>query len=228
MNITREFIIKKGRVTLLLALFIFLIFPEKGESQQLVLNEVMSSNSQTIADEDGDYQDWIELTNISDEPINLSGYGLSDDYDDPFHWVFPNVTLQPNSYLLIWASNKHRTEPDGELHTNFAISAAGEEVILTHPDGTRIDELEPVEIPPDFSIGRDPDGVGNWVIFDEPTPGQSNIDGSTINLLEPPQFSHKAGFYTGDFMLEITHPEEDVTIYYTLDGSDPTTSSEVY
>tara|TARA_R100001143_G_scaffold63267_1_gene69259 strand:- start:20180 stop:23431 length:3252 start_codon:yes stop_codon:yes gene_type:complete len=201
---------------------------DDGRSQQVRLNEVMSSNNTFVVDEDGDYSDWIELYNPGDHPISLDGYGLSDDYDTPFKWVFPVMTLDAGEYLIIWASNKDRTSPEGQLHTNFAIQAAGEEVILTHPNGERIDELEPTEIPTDFSIGRKPDGTGDWLFFDNPTPGWSNSTEPLGGILEPPVFSHDPGFYREEFELQISHPQEDVIIYYTLDGSKPTVNSLVY
>lgn len=197
-------------------------------AQQIHLNEVMASNSTTIADEDGEFGDWIEIYNSGDLPLSLAGYGLSDNYNNPYKWVFPDTTLEAGAFILIWATNKDRTIPGAELHTNFAISAAGEEIILTDPDGTRVDELEPAEIPTDISIGRKPDGTSDWVFFDEPTPGAPNLTDPLLGLLEPPNFSHQQGFYNESFDLSVTHPEEDVTIYYTLDGSTPTDQSEIY
>lgn len=74
----------------------------------LRINEVMASNGSTIADEDGGYEDWIELANLGTEPLDLDGWGLSDDYGSPFRWVFPSVTLEPGGLLLLWASGKDR------------------------------------------------------------------------------------------------------------------------
>ncbi|MDX1640724.1 MAG: CotH kinase family protein [Balneolaceae bacterium] len=196
--------------------------------QDLYLNEIMSANDSVIMDEDGDFQDWIEIYNAGNDPVHLAGYGLSDDTDEPFRWTFPDTTLQPNQFMLIWASNKNRKTPGGELHTDFAISASGEEVLLTHADGTLLDELPPTEIPSDISMGRQPDGTGIWVFFDEPTPGSSNNTESTSGQLEPAELSHAPGFYTSPFELEISHPEEGVTLYYTLDGTTPDESSTVY
>ncbi len=178
----------------------------------------MASNNATIADEDGDYPDWIEIYNFGDEPINLSGFGLSDDYDNPFRWVLPDTTIGAGEFMLIWASNKDRADPGRELHTNFAIDSDGEEVLLIRTDSTRIDELPPTEIPTDISIGRQPDGTGDWVYFDKPTPGGPNTTESISELLEPPVFSHQPGFYTSGFDLEITHPDPDVTLYFTTNG----------
>ncbi len=190
-------------------------------AQNIALNEIMASNAYTFADEDGDFEDWIEIVYYGNEPINLSGFGLSDDYDRPFRWIFPDLTIQPGEFLLVWASNKDRTDPDTPLHTNFAISSSGEEILLTAPDSTRIDEHPPTEIPTDISYGRFPDGIGDWGYFSDPTPGASNIGDQYSEMLEPVLFSHNGGFYTSPFELELSHPDPDVTIIYTLDGSEP-------
>lgn len=205
-----------------------LVVTEDARSQQIHLNEVMASNSSTIADEDGTYGDWIEIYNSGENPISLEGYGLSDDYDRPFKWVFPDTTLDAGAFMLIWATNKDRTIPGSELHTNYAISADGEEVILTHPNGTIVDELEPTEIPMDISIGRKPDGTDDWVYFDKPTPGASNTTDPLGGILESPIFSHEPGFYSEEFELQISHPQDGVVVYYTLDGSEPTENSLIY
>jgi hypothetical protein len=92
-------------------------------SQNLVINEFMASNSATVMDEDGDFSDWIELYNPGAEPVNLAGWGLSDDPEFPFRWVFPEVVVQPGEYLLVWASGKDRT----------SISTATMEMTLVEP-----------------------------------------------------------------------------------------------
>ncbi len=191
-------------------------------AQELYLNEILASNSSGIQDEDGDNEDWIEIYYAGNEPLNLQGYGLSDDYNRPFRWVFPDITMQPGEFLLVWASGKNRTDPRSPLHTNFSIAAAGEEVLLTHPDYTRIDELPPTAIPTDISIGRLPDGIGDWQFFNTPTPGASNTTDGFQETLSPVVFSLEGGFYTDDwFMLSLSHPDSNVTIIYSIDGSEP-------
>ncbi len=192
-----------------------------AETPDIYINEVMASNAAIIADEDGDYEDWIELYNGGEEPVDLTGFGLSDDYDNPFRWVFPVVTIEPGEFLLIWASGKDRNCPEAPLHTNFRINYQGEEVLITLPDSTRIDELAPTKIPTDISYGRKPDGTGEWYFFTEPTPGQANYTEGYSKILEPPAFSKKGGFYANELELEISHPSPEATIVYTLDGSEP-------
>ncbi len=200
---------------------LLMLLPSQLTAQQLYLNEIVASNGSGIADENGDNEDWIEIYYTGDEPLNLEGFGLSDDYDRPYRWVFPDITVQPGEYLLVWASGKDRSDPAGELHTNFSISSSGEEVLITEPGGVRIDELEPTAIPTDISLGRYPDGTGDWYFYNQPTPGEPNGDHGFRDILEPVTLSHYAGFYSSQFDLELTHPDPDVTIYYTLDGSEP-------
>ncbi len=197
------------------------VIPAELLAQQLYLNEVLASNGNNITDEDGDNEDWIEIVYLGDEPLNLEGYGLSDDNDRPFRWVFPDITIQSGEYLLIWTSGKDRSDLSGELHTNYSISAGGEEIILTTPDGERIDELEPTEISTDISLGRYPNGTGEWYFYDTPTPNEQNGSDGYQDILDPVSVSHQGGFYSAPFELELTHPDPEVTIYYTLDGSEP-------
>ena len=209
--------------TFLAFLFLGIVTCQQTLSQvsSLVINELLSSNSRVISDEDGDYEDWIELKNAGYQSINLGGYGLSDNPEDAFKWVFPDTLIEPGEYVIIWASGKDRTKPGTPLHTNFSISAAGEYIILSHPDGTAIDELQPVRLRSDISYGRFPDGSGTWFFFDEPTPGSANITKAFSEVLESPIFSSKSGFYPQSFNLNLSHADKEVNIYYTLDGSVP-------
>ena len=194
---------------------------------EVVINEFMSSNGETIADEDGDFPDWIELYNTGDDTAELEDWGLSDDEGNPFRWAFPDVAVEPKGFLLVWASGKDRTDPASELHTNFAISSEGEELLLTRPDGETVDFVDPVEVPRDQSYGRVPDGGSEWFYFDEPTPGGPNEAPPLQDLLEPPSFSVPAGFHTEAFELEL-EAEEGAEIRYTLDGSVPEEDSSLY
>ena len=84
--------------------------------QNLVINEIVTSNTTINQDEDGSYQDWVELRNNSASAINLTGFGLTDDATLPYKWTFPNVSIGAGQYLLIWCSDKNRTVPGSPLH----------------------------------------------------------------------------------------------------------------
>ncbi|CAN5417638.1 hypothetical protein BH23BAC3_BH23BAC3_17550 [soil metagenome] len=130
--------------------------------------------------------------------------------------------------MLIWASGKNRTDSGEELHTNFSISQEGEEILLSNADGGLVDEVPPTAIPTDISVGRKPDQPNEWYFFDQPTPGSANNTPGYQHLLQPPQFAISPGFYTEPQELQITHPDPDVIIYYTLDGSEPDENSLLY
>lgn len=81
-----------------------------AEESLPVINEVMSSNTTIFQDEDGDYPDWIEIYNPGVSPVDLTGYGLSDDSADPYKWIFPNYILNSGEYMLVFTSDKNRTD----------------------------------------------------------------------------------------------------------------------
>jgi hypothetical protein len=79
-----------------------------AENPGVIISEVMTENRTTLADEDGDFPDWIELHNTTDTPVDLQDYGLSDDSGDPFKWRFPKTAIAPGAHLLVFASGKDR------------------------------------------------------------------------------------------------------------------------
>jgi len=210
------------RILQFVPLLIFLLSLPATGLTQVVINEIQSSNQTTIADEDGDFEDWIELYNAGTDTVDLGWYGLSDDFDRPFRWVIPDgVSIAPGGFLLIWASGKDRNDPEGELHTNFSIAQAGEEILLTHSlTGFRVDEIPPMRIPSDYSYGRYPDGSGDWHFFDQPTPGAANHSPTFSDQVSDPVPSHEGGFYEAPFQLTIA-ADPGATLHFTLDGSEP-------
>ncbi len=188
----------------------------------LHINEIMSSNGTTIADGNGDFSDWIEIYNSGDEAIDLNGFYISDKADNPKKWRFPARILEPNNYLLVFASSKDRK--GSELHTNFNISKDGETIVLSDSDGNLIDLVPAIEIPRDISYGRYPDGSDNLEFFNRPSPGSSNVP----SLIDDLEFSAPSGFYSQPFDLNIISNDADVTIYFTTNGDKPDTNSLEY
>lgn len=198
-----------------------LVFTFQLSAQQLHINELMSSNSTVFADLDGDFSDWIELYNAGTADINLLGYGITDNELYPYKWVFPNVIIPSGAYLVVWASGKNYRSDSENLHTNFSISVDGEKILLTSPNGQTISESPAVFLANNISWGRFPDGGAQFCFFETATPGMSNNANAYTEILSPVQFSKEAGFYNESFKLTLTHPDPDVCIVYTLDGSEP-------
>ncbi len=111
---------------------------------QPIISEFMASNSNTLSDGYGKESDWIELTNIGDAPIDLQGYYLSDSVNNYTKWAFPTSTvLNPGQYLIVFASDENTIDPLGYHHTNYKLSAEGEDVVLAAPDGTILSQFGP-------------------------------------------------------------------------------------
>ncbi|MBT4484643.1 MAG: hypothetical protein HOC71_13310, partial [Candidatus Latescibacteria bacterium] len=390
-----------------------------SEEAKPLINEVMSSNSLTIQDEDGDYSDWIELFNPGDTPIDLTDYGLSDRPSEPYKWVFPYIIINPGQHLLVFASGKDRkavvkhwetvitqgdewkyfagtieppedwmsvefddsgwgTGPSGfgfgdnddetiirqvtafyirnkfnvedvaninhcllqidyddafvayingieiaranipgavdipppnfqtatesieakmytggnpsafsidnvqsllkadenvlaiqvhnrnildsdmtaipfltfgmsappanprglpeilrfslknNLHTNFKINATGETLVLSDSFENICDQVDTGSFSSDLSKGRQPDGGTQWVYFTEPTPGESNITKGFWGFADSVKVSHSGGFYDDSISLALSVNSPTAEIRYTLDGNDPTESSNLY
>jgi hypothetical protein len=188
---------------------------------KVAINEVMSSNISSYADSDGDYSDWIELYNYGSVSIELKGFGLTDDPDLPYKWTFPDVTIAPNTFKIVWASNKNSIRADKPLHSNFKIGSSGEDIFLINNNEETVSFAPSTNLESDTSAGRNPDGTGNWVLFSEGTLGTTNNASLYSGNPEPPVFSHESGLYSANFNLSITHLASEATIVYTLDGSEP-------
>ncbi|MFC1552569.1 CotH kinase family protein [Candidatus Latescibacterota bacterium] len=195
---------------------------------QPVINEIMASNTSTFQDEDGDSPDWIEIYNPGDTSIDLAGYGLSDRPDNLYKWLLPEVNIEPNEYLIVYASGKDRADIEN-LHTNFKISSDGETLVLTDPDGALCDSIYVKIDGTDISIGRTTDAGEEWVLFIESSPGESNTaegyQGYTDALVE---MSLPGGFYDSAIILELSTDSQNAEIRYTIDGSEPNQSSFLY
>ncbi|MBU1707237.1 lamin tail domain-containing protein [bacterium] len=175
----------------------------------LYINEFMADNDATIADPQGDYDDWIEIYNSGDIAINLGGLYLTDDLSSPDQWTFPDTILEAGGFLLIWADDD---EGDEGLHTNFKLGASGEQIGLYDIDrATPIDTLTFGEQTVDVSYGRENDGASVWIFFDNPTPGSSNGTSSADEIGEAGQLS--------GFKLESNYPNpfnSATTIRFTM------------
>lgn len=150
-------------------------YPQAAYSP-VVINELMASNASTIADPQGDYDDWIELLNVSDEVVDLSGMHLSDNPAKPLKWRFPDgIQLDPGEYLLVWADEDGGDEPG--LHANFKLSRRGETVWLYDTDERGNQLLDSISFGAqyeDVSFGRYPDGFGPPHVLSVPTPLEAN------------------------------------------------------
>jgi len=135
-----------------------------------VISEFLASNQSGLLDEDGEASDWIEIRNPDAAPASLLGWSLSDDPRSPARWVFPNRTLGPGEFLVVFASGKNRAGA-GPLHTNFRLEAAGEYLGLFAPGAqAAASEFSPAFPPqePDVSFGIPGSGAGRDLLAGAP------------------------------------------------------------
>ncbi len=159
----------------------------ESDNQQLFLNEFMASNDSTIADEHGEYDDWIEIYNGDENPVWLGDKYLTDDLANQDKWQLPDITLQTGEFILIWADNDPEQGPN---HTNFKLNQNGEEIGIFDAEITGfflIDSVSFGEQTTDISLGRNPDAGNDWIYYLHPTPGYSNLLGSIENGLSHPE-----------------------------------------
>ncbi|MGH1362791.1 MAG: CotH kinase family protein [Calditrichia bacterium] len=156
----------------------------------LVINEFMADNDSTAMDQDGEFDDWVELYNNSGSEISLAGLYLSDDETELTKWAFPDTSIAANGYLIVWTDND-----SGQvgLHANFALSRSGEAVCLTDSDGiTSLDQVVFGTQTTDVSTGRFPNGTGDFAEM-PPSFAAENTNGITgiedvVNNTIPQQY----------------------------------------
>ena len=142
--------------------------PRTDDDGSIVISELMEKNRAVVRDEDGDFSDWIELHNVSGKAVSLGGWRISDKSGAP-GWAFPDVTIEPGEYLLVFASGKDKTT--SELHTDFSLSG-DETVYLLSPAGSVAAQCACGGTEADVSMALG--NGGEWAQSLYPTPGFEN------------------------------------------------------
>ncbi len=166
-----------------------LYYPTPGASNNpspapIVINEWLASNTGTLIDPlTGTYEDWFELYNFSDSPVNLAGYFLTDDpAGNRNKWRIPDHPLSviaPRSFLMVWADGVNITNFAGNaLHTNFKLSKSNEDIGLYSPNLVKVDVVAWTTAQANnISMGRYPDGhvIGGYFNMNAVTPRTNNV-----------------------------------------------------
>ena len=118
---------------------------------ELIISEFLASNLRNLADEEGAFEDWIEVRNTGDATVDLRGWYLTDSANDLMKWQFPATNLNAGANLVVFASNKDRRLPGRPLHTNFKLSPEGEYLALVKPDGQTTTTAFAPTYPPQFA-----------------------------------------------------------------------------
>jgi hypothetical protein len=193
------------------------------------VSEFLADNNRSLHDEDGDNSDWIEIFNAGTSTARLNGWFLTDDTNNLAKWRLPDVSLLPNSYLVVFASEKNKTNATGRLHTNFKLSTDGEYLALVSPSTNIVSQFAPAypKQRTDVTFGRILGAPQTLGYFTQPTPGAPN-SASGLGFAPEVNFSAVSANFINPFDLTLSPVSSNAVIRFTLDGNLPTNSSPVY
>lgn len=188
---------------------------QEGLFNTVVINEVMSANTNSVADQDDEYDDWIELFNTTNATIDLSRWILTDNPDNLDKYRIPRgTTIAANGYLIVWADEDGKQQG---LHANFKLSASGEPLILLDSIGQMVDSVEIPALQDDVAYARQPNGIGSFVT--QAHSFNKNNDGTTA--LEFSENKDVLRVYPNPSKAEVNlswngKPGQNLRIYNTL------------
>ncbi|MEL7530621.1 MAG: lamin tail domain-containing protein, partial [Bacteroidota bacterium] len=201
-----------------------------AETQPIVglhLNEAMAMNDTVIVDTSGEAEDWIELYNSGATALDIGGIFLTDDKDELTKWqLATNLSVPPGGFVNFWADDDPE---EGAQHTNFKIDNEGEWIALVQRIGSNVTILDSVSVPglaENISYGRIADGVGEFEPLKHFSPEATNV--GSLPIVRIPKISLPSGRYSGVQSVSLTCATPSVSIYYTLDGSNPSQSDSLY
>lgn len=194
--------------------FIYRVQFDTTLDSNLVINEILAANDEILADENGEFDDYIELYNKSNTSISLEGYYLTDDIEDLSKFALPSETINANGYFLIWADSD---EEQGLNHANFKLNSDGEELYLVNPSGEIIDALSFTNQEDDISYGRFPNGTGDFASM-TPTPLTINSVVANVDFLVKEKFSMYPNPANGFLTIKLPEAGSYTLEIYTIIG----------
>ncbi len=209
-----------------------LLFLINSVFSQVKINEYSASNSgSSILDNKGNNSDWVELHNSGATAVNIGGWNLSDNPANSTKYSFPSGTsIAASGFLRIWCSgNGSPADAAGHIHTNFKLTQCNGDWIVLSNGSSIVDSLQLRRTQATHSMGRKPDGAAAWNVFTSPTPNTANSATGYLAYAPTPIMDVPPGFYSGTKLISLSAtPSNSLTIYYTTDGSEPSTGSTIY
>lgn len=213
-----------------LAFLCFQLLYFRSNSQTLIINEILSSNTKVNTDGFGEHDDWVEIYNPTNDTIQTRGMYITNDSLNPTkHEIGSSKSywtqVPPKSYILFWLDG----DPEqGQRHISFSIKKKGGYLAIFDKDTTLLDAIQYEKQEENKSIGRVNHDAKDLAIFKKPTPNDLNAVGKKINTNKTPiEFNLRSGFYKVSQKVSLSCSAIG-PIYYTLNGSIPTSKSALY
>ena len=193
---------------------------------QVLINEYSASNNSNYSDNYGNFEDWFELYNNSTNPIDLTGWYLSDKSSDIIKYQISAGTIPAGGRIMVVCSGRDEFTA-GIIHTSFKLTQTKpEEILIADPSGVVIDQIQITPCQLDHSRGRISDGNTTWSLFTNSTPNAPNSNPSS-EYTSTPIFDLDPGYHTGSISLNISSTDPNTTIHYTNDGTVPNAASTI-
>ncbi len=203
-----------------LTIIAFLVSSAFSLNGQVVINELMPANASFLADENGNYTDWVELHNTGENSVNLQGWFFTDDIDEPEKWQFPNLVLEAGGFVVVHCT-AYENNP---VQASFKLKKEGEILQLRNAQQELVDEVIYSCVPQNRSYGRNE--VGEFTHFYVPSPAAQNIFTTEFQQISNEiEISHPSGLYEEEFWLSA---EADEEVRFTADGSVPDEEDEFW
>ena len=188
---------------------------------QLIINELMTNNVSALMDDSYNYSMWVELYNPSSTTsYNQTVYYFTDDLTQPRKWCPASKLISPGGYSVLWFERSGRTG-----HANFKLEPKGSTLYLLNAFGQIIDRVDYPEQYRNISYGRKKDGGSEWGYFNQHSAGKTNNGKiSASQRCAKPEFNTTGGFFATPIYISLAAPAPGDTIYYTLNGTEPTRS----
>ncbi len=188
---------------------------------------VFISEVSAVSEVKSDENDWIELCNGSDEDIDLTGWIISDDPDEPAKYTFTDRTIEAGGYLVIECTS--HTTRQTELTAPFGISPSGETIVLYNASGILVDAFETGALSLDVTSGRIESDISvERVFFESATRGKQNDEDVNVGKSPQPVLSETGLYHAESFTVTITCSDPNAVVYYTTDGEEPNTRDNAY
>lgn len=201
-----------------------------SQDWDIQINEIAAINNETVTDDHGEYEDWVEIYNYGDDEVDLNLAYVTDDPDNPTqHQLIEEspgeLIIPPGGFLILWADDQPE---QGATHLGFSLSGSGEYFGISEPDDViLIDGVTFGQQISDVTYGRIIDG-SEWNYYPTPTPGAPNDTEGLFEIIEKPVYNYNEAFFNGSLEVTINVSDPAATIYYTTDGSNPTEGDSEY